>query len=532
MPPRYVGADQGPVIIADIGVPGPQGPAGPPGSGAVTAFSQLTGIPTTLAGYGITDAYAKTAADARYAPAAGPFPWADITGQPTTLAGYGITDSASSSRTITAGTGLSGGGDLTANRTLSLANTAVTANTYGDSTHVAQVTVDAQGRITAASSVAISGGGSVSSVFTRSGAVVATSGDYTVSQVTGAAPLASPAFTGTIQNTLAGTSTQSNLDAGLSFAAIQQIALYGSGGNYIPGLLWSTSDDNATKPKAGIYAQFTSSGSNLILGTSSSYSAGINHHVTISQLGTIAFGSPANLVGQLQVYDSQLTSATDNTTTHQSSIRIDMPTAAEFNGIDFAVQDVNPKLAFARIVATKGVSGSSIFFGVSNSYATGITSVPLTLNWDNSAQWVGTFTKYNNIATIGQGVAPLYAKVDLTAQAAAITATTVYAVPSTGAGLYRVSWSAVVTQAATSSSTLGGAGGFQLTFTDNDTGTAITPLSEPNATATGNGIGTQISGVVVVNAKASTNLQYVFGYTSSGATVMQYALHIKVEYLG
>ena len=42
-----------------------------------------------------------------------------------------------------------------------------------------------------------SGGGAVSSVFTRTGAVVAASGDYTVGQVTGAAPLASPALTGT-----------------------------------------------------------------------------------------------------------------------------------------------------------------------------------------------------------------------------------------------------------------------------------------------------------------------------------------------
>jgi hypothetical protein len=41
------------------------------------------------------------------------------------------------------------------------------------------------------------GPGAVTSVFTRTGAVVASSGDYTVSQVTGAAPLASPALTGT-----------------------------------------------------------------------------------------------------------------------------------------------------------------------------------------------------------------------------------------------------------------------------------------------------------------------------------------------
>ena len=41
------------------------------------------------------------------------------------------------------------------------------------------------------------GGGAVSSVFTRTGAFTAQSGDYSVAQVTGAAPLASPALTGT-----------------------------------------------------------------------------------------------------------------------------------------------------------------------------------------------------------------------------------------------------------------------------------------------------------------------------------------------
>ena len=41
------------------------------------------------------------------------------------------------------------------------------------------------------------GGGGVNSVFTRVGNVVAQSGDYTVAQVTGAAPTASPTFTGT-----------------------------------------------------------------------------------------------------------------------------------------------------------------------------------------------------------------------------------------------------------------------------------------------------------------------------------------------
>jgi hypothetical protein len=57
---------------------------------------------------------------------------------------------------IIAGIGLGGGGNLAANVTIDLANTAVTPDTYGDATNVAQFTVDAQGRLTAAANVAIS----------------------------------------------------------------------------------------------------------------------------------------------------------------------------------------------------------------------------------------------------------------------------------------------------------------------------------------------------------------------------------------
>ncbi|MDW8272577.1 MAG: hypothetical protein RML15_09245, partial [Bacteroidota bacterium] len=58
---------------------------------------------------------------------------------------------------VSAGSGLTGGTfNNTGNVTLALSTTGVTAGTYGNATHVAQITVDAQGRITSASNVAIS----------------------------------------------------------------------------------------------------------------------------------------------------------------------------------------------------------------------------------------------------------------------------------------------------------------------------------------------------------------------------------------
>jgi hypothetical protein len=55
-------------------------------------FTSLTGKPTTIAGYGITDAYTKAQTDAAYAVIAHTHTFASLTSKPTTLSGYGITD--------------------------------------------------------------------------------------------------------------------------------------------------------------------------------------------------------------------------------------------------------------------------------------------------------------------------------------------------------------------------------------------------------------------------------------------------------
>lgn len=60
-----------------------------------------------------------------------------------------------SSVSILPGTGMSGGGDITTSRTLSIANTTVTSGTYGSASQVAAFTVNAQGQLTSASLVTI-----------------------------------------------------------------------------------------------------------------------------------------------------------------------------------------------------------------------------------------------------------------------------------------------------------------------------------------------------------------------------------------
>lgn len=103
---------------------------------ATIPWSSLSSVPSTftpsahthalsdLLGYGAAGGYVRSSGLA-WERVSG-VQWSDLTSVPTTLAGYGITDGVSTSRSISTTSPLSGGGDLSANRTLSISTGGIT----------------------------------------------------------------------------------------------------------------------------------------------------------------------------------------------------------------------------------------------------------------------------------------------------------------------------------------------------------------------------------------------------------------------
>lgn len=149
----------------------------------------------------------------------------------------------------------------------------------------------------------------------------------------------------------------------------------------------------------------------------------------------------------------------------------------------------------------------------------------------------GKLSKYNALTTIGNGVPSELAEINSTGLTANVAASTLYAVPSTGEGLYRVSAYLVTTTAASVSSTMPNA---QVVFTDKDSNTSVTMNVSPILGAAGlgqsglltaNTVGAVYSGVTVIYVKASTTIQYQTVNYASTAAGMAYALRIKLETL-
>ena len=75
--------------------------------------------------------------------------------------------------------------------------------------------------------------------------------------------------------------------------------------NYLPGIVWTTNNNNSSKPKAGIWISEHGTGSRLYLGTSNDYATGItNKAITVHESGNVGIGTTTAPAGKLDVQGS------------------------------------------------------------------------------------------------------------------------------------------------------------------------------------------------------------------------------------
>jgi hypothetical protein len=175
-----------------------------------------------------------------------------------------------------------------------LPTSGVVAGTY------TQVTVDVYGRVTIGANVN-------SSQWTNSGSnIYFNTGDVSIGTTVANTEL-------NVYN--ASSATLTDFTQGLSKGAINVLTNY-TANNYTPGVFWSATDDNATKPKAGIWLKEAAAGTTMYLGTSNAYATGItNQALSIDQNGvvTASGGFVGNITGNVTGNVSGSISLSDGT---------------------------------------------------------------------------------------------------------------------------------------------------------------------------------------------------------------------------
>jgi hypothetical protein len=151
-----------------------------------------------------------------------------------------------------------------------------------------------------------------------------------------------------------------------------------------------------------------------------------------------------------------------------------------------------------------------------------LSEVPFRTSLVENAEWLVSrfWSRYvQSIVDVVNLCARQIALVSKTTQEAAITAT---AIPhgTLAPTVYRVSYTARITRAASTSSSL--------TVTIGWTDGAVAQ-TQGGAAMTGNATTTQQNGTMLVHVDKATSITYAAAYASSGGTTMQYSLYVLVE---
>ena len=142
-------------------------------------------------------------------------------------------------------------------------------------------------------------------------------------------------------------------------------------------------------------------------------------------------------------------------------------------------------------------------------------------------------TNYAGSATTKNGVAPILFTSIKTAQAAAQSAASIVA-STPAVGMWRISFVATITTAASAAGVLGGATGFTITYTNGngDSVSKTTALSTPLGIGASNSTSDSASGDLYCYAGSATAISYSYGYTAGTGTAMQYDIAVYAEFLG
>ena len=372
-PGEYGSATQVPVFTVNQ-----QGQITVAGSTGVTpAWSSITGTPTTLAGYGITDAVPNTrTVVGQYSITGGGALSSNITlnlvndtNAPGNSKYYGTDGTGSkgwytlvgggSVTQINTGTGLTGG-PITSSGTISIADTSVTAAAYGSAASVATFTVNAQGQLTAAANAVISipasaintsipNSGLTNSSITINGNAVSLGGSTTVT--------ASTTGTLTIGTGLSGTSFNGSTNVTIANTGVLSF-------NTRSGSVTLTSSDVTTAlgytPGNGTITSITA-GTGLSGGT-------ITTSGTISLSNTAvtaaSYGSSTSIPSFTVNAQGQLTAASGNAV---------IAPAGTLSGTTLNSTVVSSSLTSVGTIATGVWNGSTITVGYGGTGATTLT---------------------------------------------------------------------------------------------------------------------------------------------------------------